>query len=134
MLAIISDLGLAMPPANSVDREAHAARIMLLAQDCADLPVEHLRTAAEEWRRTKPFLPRACELRDLAIAHCRIDSRDRLLAPPRASARPAREQPPLTDAEVAALPTRLLSMAVKLGEVSQDRADRILSERQSAHQ
>lgn len=42
--------------------DAHGARVLLLAQDCAQLNPAKLRQAAERWARSKPFLPKASEL------------------------------------------------------------------------
>ena len=64
---ICGKLGLRFPPANSVDREAHAARVALLAEDCADVPENWLDEAASQWAKSQPFFPRACELRDNAL-------------------------------------------------------------------
>jgi hypothetical protein len=125
VLAIISDLGLAMPPANSVDREAHAARIMLLAQDCADLPAEHLSAAAAEWRRTKPYLPKACELREETLTRVRLAMSGRMIAAPARPRPAAPPSPPLNEAEIRAMPTRLLRMGVAIGDI----APEVLEER-----
>ncbi len=78
---IAGKLGLRYPPASSVDRDSHAARVALLAEDCADLPPEWLDAAAREWAKTEPFMPRACELRDKAILFGRVLSPPSLPAP-----------------------------------------------------
>lgn len=42
--------------------DAHGARVLLLAQDCAELNPRKLRQAAIRWVKAKPFLPKASEL------------------------------------------------------------------------
>jgi hypothetical protein len=121
-----------MPPANSVDRQAHAARIVLLAQDCADLPAEHLRAAAEEWRRTKPFLPRACELRDETLWRVRAAMKDRMIAGPCSELRAKPPVPPLSDEEIARMPANIVEMGITLGEFTRERADRARAHLSSA--
>lgn len=64
-------LGLRYPPANSVDRDAHAARVALLAEDCADIPEDWLDEAARRWAKAQPFFPRTCELREEALSYGR---------------------------------------------------------------
>lgn len=116
----IGKLGLRYPPASSVDREAHAARIALLAEDCADLDPEWIDEAAREWAKAEPFLPRACELRDRALEIGRRRMRGRLLPRPVPKARPP--EPPLTDEEIARLSPELVAIGLKLGalEVNSD--------------
>ena len=70
-MEITGKLGLRYPPANSVDRDAHAARVALLAEDCADIPEDWLDYAVSRWAKEQPFFPRTCELRDLALKHGR---------------------------------------------------------------
>ena len=70
-LEILGKLGLRYPPANSVDREAHAARAALLAEDCADIPDEWIEVAASRWAKREPFFPRTCELREDALSYGR---------------------------------------------------------------
>ncbi len=116
-------LGLRYPPASSVDRDSHAARVALLAEDCADLPPEWLDAAAREWAKTEPFMPRACELRDAAKkVGFVLTPPSRTIAAPMPESVPTPEGPPLTDDEIRALPIPLLAMAIKLGEVDEGRA------------
>jgi hypothetical protein len=83
-LEIIGKLGLRYPPANSVDREAHAARVALLAEDCADIPDEWLDEAARRWAKSQPFFPRTCEFREEALSYGRyLEGRKALPAPKR---------------------------------------------------
>lgn len=75
-LKIISELGLRYEPSGqSADLQSHAARVALLAKDCADLNPDMLRVAATRWARAKPFLPKASELHaiieDMASAQWR---------------------------------------------------------------
>ncbi|MDR2880500.1 MAG: hypothetical protein LBV29_01170 [Azoarcus sp.] len=63
ILKVISELGVRYEPLGQADLQAHAGRVALLAQDCADLNPLKLRHAAMRWAQHKPFLPKACELR-----------------------------------------------------------------------
>ena len=81
---IIGKLGLRFPPANSVDRDAHAARVALLAEDCADIPDDWLDEAARRWAKAQPFFPRTCELREDALAYGRHLTSCRALPAPHA--------------------------------------------------
>lgn len=119
-LEIIGKLGLRFPPANTVDREAHAARVALLAEDCADIAPHWLDRAAVEWARTKPFFPKAIELRSLASAIQRISSPDRMLPKPAEAPKPVPD--PLTDGEIAQLPGWLVRLGVKVGDIEPERA------------
>jgi hypothetical protein len=126
---IMSSLGLRYPPANSVDRDAHAARVALLAEDCADIPDEWLDEAAKRWAKSQPFFPRACELRDLALACGRSITRSKALPAPTFSSQPPKpDAPPLTLDEIKALPQSLIDMGVKLGEIDPSVVERIRSE------
>lgn len=122
---IMGKLGLRYPPASSVDRDAHAARVALLAEDCADLDADWLDAAAREWARTEPFMPRACELRELALTVGRITRRDRILPAPVVPEPEKPVPPPLTDAEIRKLPRPLIDMGVRLGEIDRELADKI---------
>lgn len=126
---IIGKLGLRYPPANTVDRQAHAARIALLAEDCWDVPVECLEQAARDWAQSSPFMPKACELRENALAIARRSSRAALPAPQPADTAPAPPPaPPLSDEEIRALPGYLVRLGIKMGEIDPDRAARLLDE------
>lgn len=123
----MAELGLRYPPRNTVDEAEHAARIALLAEDCADLNPNWLDMAAREWARKEPFLPRACELRDSALAIGRmLHPRPALPAPlVTVISKPKLVAPPLTDDEIRRLPQALVDMGVKLGEIEPDRAERL---------
>lgn len=110
-------LGLRYPPASSVDRDAHAARVALLAEDCADIDPAWLDHAAREWAKSEPFMPRACEMRDRALAFGR--SLHKRLPPPLAPLPSRPVQPPLTEDEIALLPKSLVEIGKRLGEISQ---------------
>lgn len=104
-------LGLRYPPANSVDREAHAARVALLAEDCADIPDEWLDVAVRRWAKSQPFFPRTCELREEALSYGRA-STPALPAPPVTFVPPKRDVmerrgQPMDEADTAKLNTRL---------------------------
>lgn len=45
--------------------EAHAARVALLAEDMADADLNRLSQAIDRWVASKPFLPKASELREI---------------------------------------------------------------------
>lgn len=83
---IMGKLGLRYPPANSVDRDSHAARVALLAEDCADIPEDWLDEAARRWAKAEPFFPRTCELREVALNYGQALTARRAL--------PAPERPP----------------------------------------
>lgn len=110
-------LGLRYPPANSVDRDSHAARVALLAEDCADIPEDWLDEAARRWAKAQPFFPRTCELREDALAIGRSLTRGRALPAPKRETVLASIEPPLTEDEIRRLPQSLIDMGVKLGEI-----------------
>lgn len=120
-------LGLRYPPASSVDRDAHAARVALLAEDCADIDSEWLDVAAREWAKNEPFMPRACELRENALRIGRFATRGRTLPPPVRAEAPKPEVPPLTEEEIRKLPRALIEIGVKVGEIEPDFAAKLLS-------
>ena len=114
---IIGKLGLRYPPANSVDRDAHAARVALLAEDCADIPDDWLDVAASRWAKAQPFFPRTCELREEALAYGRHLSNQRALPAPRPVSAPKplmeRRGEPMSEAETAELNTALEKLGAK---------------------
>ncbi len=124
IIEIMGKLGLRYPPASSVDRDAHAARVALLAEDCADIDPEWLDEAARRWARAEPFMPRACELRASALSIARAQTRGRQLPAP-AREPVVIERPPLTDEEIRRLPHWLVEMGVKIGEIDAERAARL---------
>jgi hypothetical protein len=97
---------------------------MLLAEDCADVDPDWLDAAASAWAKREPFLPRACELRAEALAVGRITNPARILPVPPPPPPPP-PQPPLTDDEIARLPSYLVRMGIKMGEIDPDQAERI---------
>lgn len=119
-------LGLRYPPASSVDRDAHAARVALLAEDCADIDAEWLDTAAREWAKNEPFMPRACEMRENALRIGRFATRDRILPAPAKPVPPKPEVPPLTEDEIRKLPRHLIEMGVTVGEIDPGFAAQLL--------
>jgi hypothetical protein len=58
-------------PSERTEIEAHAGRLALLAADVADLPVAALRHAIQRWVVSRPYLPKASELVELAREHGR---------------------------------------------------------------
>jgi hypothetical protein len=65
---LILELGLRYRPPAREDIEVHNQRLALLAGDLADVPPEALRQAIDRWAVTKPYLPKASELIELAQA------------------------------------------------------------------
>lgn len=63
---IIANLGLRYRPSGTADLEAHAQTLILLGEDCADMPPPLLDAAAKRWARESKFIPRASELREMA--------------------------------------------------------------------
>lgn len=63
---IIANLGLRYRPSGTADLEAHAQTLILLGEDCADMPPPLLDAAAKRWARESKFMPRASELREMA--------------------------------------------------------------------
>lgn len=63
---LVSELGLRYPPTSRQDEEGRAFLLSLLAKDVADIPTSLLESAIKEWTRTKAFMPKASELRNLA--------------------------------------------------------------------
>lgn len=124
-LEIMGKLGLRYPPANSVDRDAHAARVALLAEDCADIPDDWLDWAARQWAKNSPFFPRTCELRDSALAYGRNITRGRTIAAPISQEPPRPDPEPLTDDELSRLSPKLIEMGVKLGEIDAGQAEKL---------
>lgn len=126
----MSKLGLRYPPANTVDREAHAARVALLAEDCADLPEEWLDIASREWAKQEPFFPRACELRALAERIGRElnppppEPEIKYIAPPE---KPL--PPPLSVDEIRRLPPWLVRMGIRVGAIGKEEFDAVMGER-----
>jgi hypothetical protein len=131
ILEIMGNLGLRYPPASSIDRDAHAARVALLAEDCADLDPQWLDIAAREWAKNEPFMPRACELRERALRYGRSLSAGRLLSAPLPPEKPKLVSPPLAEDEVRKLPNHLIEMGVSVGEITPELATRIREERES---
>lgn len=124
-MKIVAELGLRFPPRTSVDETDHAARIALLAEDCADIPADWLDQASRDWAKTEPYMPRACELRDKALRIGRRLTKDRILAAPMTRPAPKPEAPPLTDDEIRALPQSLIDMGVRLGAIDMERVARL---------
>ena len=65
---IIANLGLRYRPSGKADLEAHAEALVLLTEDCADMPPPLLDSAARRWARESKFMPKASELREAALA------------------------------------------------------------------
>lgn len=116
-LRVVSDLGLRYPPRAAVDEADHAARVLLLAKDCADINPDWLEAAADDWAKRSPFFPRACELREQAMAIGRINRSDRILSAPAPRPEPKPPAPPLSDEEIRKLPRHLIELGVSVGDI-----------------
>ena len=130
-LEIAGKLGLRFPPANTVDREAHAARVALLAEDCADIEPDLFHAAASEWSRRERFFPKACELRELAKSIAIVSARPMIEGPKREE-RSRPYAPPLTDREIATLPEYLIEMGIKVGEFTREKAEQLRAQHRDA--
>ena len=62
ILEMVSALGLRYAPSGAADRDTHAAKFALLADDLADVDPAKLRVAIDRWVSFKPFPPKASEL------------------------------------------------------------------------
>lgn len=77
--SLISKLGLRYVPSVRDDIDAHAARAVLLAEDLADAEPWKLQQAIAKWVATKPFMPKASELREIMAEIGRRPSDDEYL-------------------------------------------------------
>lgn len=84
----IAELGLRFRPSSIEDLDAHAARLELLALDCADLAPGLLRMACDAVARDARFLPSASEIRSAATAL--VEERQRMQAHVDRAAQPSR--------------------------------------------
>lgn len=75
MRRVIGELGLRFPASQHIDPEAHAGRLALLCRDLADVPVDALEWAADEWAKESAFLPKASELRSIARRYAAVDGK-----------------------------------------------------------
>lgn len=62
---LIGKVGLRFEPSVKADLEAHAARVALLAEDMRDADAGKLEQAIDRWVASKPFLPKASDLREI---------------------------------------------------------------------
>lgn len=65
---LIAQIGLRYRPSNLTDLEAHTAMLALLACDVADIDPRDLDVAIRQHVKHSPFMPKACELIELANA------------------------------------------------------------------
>lgn len=65
---IILELGLKYRPTAADALEGHFAKLTGLMEDLIDIPPEALERACRRWAREQRFLPRACELAEMARA------------------------------------------------------------------
>lgn len=63
---LIAELGLRYRPSVQADLEEHAASIALLITDVADIPPDLLEQAIRRHVMKSPYMPKACELIELA--------------------------------------------------------------------
>ena len=70
---MVAELGIRFPPGSLSDKETHARRLVILAQDLADIPAVILAKAIDRYVRSPngEFLPKASQL--IAIAKTMID-------------------------------------------------------------
>lgn len=66
MRQLILELGLRYRPSDPDALADHTARLALLADDLGDIPALALEAAIRHWSAGKPWLPRACDLAELA--------------------------------------------------------------------
>lgn len=64
---LIAELGLRYPPSGTVSAEQHAGQLALLARDLADMDPRDLEMAIEHHVRSSPYMPKASDLRLLAV-------------------------------------------------------------------
>lgn len=125
VVKLCSELGLRYPPANAVDRDAHTARVGLLAKDIANHDPRHIATAITEWVRSSPFFPKACEMIELINLARRREDRARnvraLPAPVQAPPAP----PPLTDDELRRTPRYIVRMGLQHGWIDPEQIARV---------
>lgn len=63
---IIAKVGLRYRPIGLADLEAHAEALVLLGEDCADIPADLLDEAVRLWAQSNKYMPKASDLRGLA--------------------------------------------------------------------
>ncbi len=79
---LIADLGLRYQPSAQADLEAHAGQLAFLAVDLADIDPRDLDVAIRNHVRQSPFMPKACELIELADnARAEREFRERPIRP-----------------------------------------------------
>lgn len=68
------------PPNSSTSEEDRETQVLLLASDVADIHPNLLKAASAEWVRTKGFMPKASELRNLCagLKHRNQDDDERV--------------------------------------------------------
>lgn len=76
ILEMITELGLRYQPSAQADKQAHAARVALLASDVADVNPLKLRLAIARWVKDRPYLPKASELRLIAESFDELPAAD----------------------------------------------------------
>ncbi len=62
---IVRELDIRFPPNSTIGEADREAQVLYLASDLSDIDPSRLRAAAKEWIRTKPYMPKASELRAL---------------------------------------------------------------------
>ena len=79
-LSIIRLLDVRFPPNAGTSEEDRETQVLLLASDVADIRPSLLKAAATEWVRTKAFMPKASELRNLCsgLKHRNQDDDERV--------------------------------------------------------
>lgn len=64
--SLIARLGLRCEPSGNFDRQVWAAKLAMLADDVAHIPVDLLETAINQHVAKSPYLPKASDLNELA--------------------------------------------------------------------
>lgn len=79
-LSIIRLLDVRFPPNAGTSEEDRETQVLLLASDVADIHPNLLKAASAEWVRTKGFMPKASELRNLCagLKHRNQDDDERV--------------------------------------------------------
>lgn len=67
-MAIIRLLDVRFPPNASISEQDRETQVLLLASDVAGIHPRLLDAVAQEWVRTKAFMPKASELHNMAAA------------------------------------------------------------------
>jgi hypothetical protein len=73
---LISKVGFRYQATSQTDLASHAARLALLADDLADMPVHYLDRAIRDWALNSPFMPKASDLVGLVRGYIASENTD----------------------------------------------------------